>query len=234
MCLLTQNDEHAMFEYPPLAKPSQISSTFLARLGLRQTAGGLTLVDHGTLDRIDGADVFGDLALIVAAMYSPMTNMRHHQTVRLSHLVFRCMDMSGDEASLVWALADPSFEPLERTAVAFHGVLLMALQRMRLQRLFSSSTAGEHHRSICPAAYNEYTGEVDPAEMAQWRADFRAMAPEQQMMAATLVWLYQSGSDSTWLRRVPCTWFALDALHYLRDADCISLWLQLIATYPGW
>jgi hypothetical protein len=223
-----------MFKNPPLPKQPQISLALLAALGLRHTADGLTLADPGVLDRIDDADPFSGLALIVTATHSPRTNARQHHTVRLSHLVCRCMDMSSEETALVWAIADPPSASLERTAAAFHSVLLEALQRMRLQRLFSSSAAGEHHRSICPAAYNERTGEVDPEEMVQWRADFRAMAPEQQMMAATLVWLYQSGSDSTWLRRVPCSWFAMDALHYLRDAGCISLWLQLVATCPGW
>jgi hypothetical protein len=78
------------------------------------------------------------------------------------------------------------------------------------------------------------TGEIYPEEMARWRADFRAMAPERQMLAATIIWLYQSGPDSTWLRRVPCTWRAAEALLYMRDAGCLSVWLRLIGSYPGW
>ncbi len=77
-------------------------------------------------------------------------------------------------------------------------------------------------------------GQIRAEEMARWRADFRAMAPEQQMVAATLIWLYRAGPDSIWLRRVRCAWFAMDALRHLQDADCISLWLRIIATYPGW
>ena len=53
------------------------------------------------------------------------------------------------------------------------------------------------------------------------------------MMAATIIWLYRSGRDSTWLRRVPCTWRAAEALHYMNEAGCLALWLQLIASYPG-
>ena len=54
------------------------------------------------------------------------------------------------------------------------------------------------------------------------------------MLAATIVWLYQHGADSTWLRRVPCTWSAAEALHYLRDAGCLPQWQRLVATCPGW
>lgn len=112
--------------------------------------------------------------------------------------------------------------------------LMKVINARRLSRLFTHGQSGEHHRGIVPGGYSERTGEVFPPEMAAWRADFRAMAPEQQMLAATIVWLYQSGPDSTWLRRVPCTWSAVEAIRYMRDADCIADWLRLIALCPGW
>jgi hypothetical protein len=52
-------------------------------------------------------------------------------------------------------------------------------------------------------------------------------------MAATIVWLYQSGPDSTWLRRVPCTWGAVEAIRYMKDAGALARWLRLVALYPG-
>lgn len=85
-----------------------------------------------------------------------------------------------------------------------------------------------------PSAFNERTCEVYAAEMARWRSDFRDLAPERQMMAATVIWLCQSGPDSTWLRRVPCTWLAAEALNYMKDAGCLGAWIRLLATYPGW
>jgi hypothetical protein len=60
------------------------------------------------------------------------------------------------------------------------------------------------------------------------------MAPECQMVAATIVWLYRAGSDSIWLRRVPSAWRAVEALRYMRDADVLDLWLNLIVNYTGW
>jgi len=38
----------------------------------------------------------------------------------------------------------------------------------------------------------------------------------QQMFAASIIWLYRGGKDRVWLRRVPCTWSATEALHALR------------------
>lgn len=124
--------------------------------------------------------------------------------------------------------------PFNRCPENFYDTLQQAIRQLRLFKLFARTHDGEYHRSVCPAAYNERTGEHHPEEMARWRADFRAMRPEQQMMAATIVWLYRSGSDSIWLRRVPCTWRASEALHYMHDAGCLALWLRLVASYPGW
>lgn len=153
--------------------------------------------------------------------------------MQLEHLVLRLLDMDFDDARKVSSLV--GFDaPFEQTPRSFNETLQQALKQLRLFKLFARTRDGEEHRSICPAAFNERTGEHRPEEMARWRADFRSMSPEQQMMAATIVWMYRSGPDSIWLRRVPCTWRASEALHYMRDTGCLAVWLQLVARYPGW
>ena len=82
--------------------------------------------------------------------------------------------------------------------------------------------------------YDERTGEIFAAEMTTWRSDFRALAPEHQMVAATIIWLYRAGRDSIWLRRVPCSWRAAEALNYMREAGVFKTWLKLITNHPGW
>lgn len=153
--------------------------------------------------------------------------------MRLEDLVLGLLDLDIEEAVQMDALAD-SGTPFERSPAHFYETLQQAMRQLRLFTLFARTHDGEHHRSVCPAAYNERTGEHYPEEMAHWRAGFRAMSPEQQMVAATIVWLYRSGPDSIWLRRVPCTWKASEALHYMRDTGCLAVWLQLVARYPGW
>jgi len=153
--------------------------------------------------------------------------------MRLEDLVLSLLSLDIDEAAQMNSLADAN-TPFERSPECFHETLQQALRQLRLSKLFARTHDGEHHRSIRPAAYDERTGEHYPEEMALWRTDFRAMPPEKQMMVATIVWLYRAGPDSIWLRRVPCTWRASEALHYMCDTGCLDVWLQLIARYPGW
>lgn len=138
-----------------------------------------------------------------------------------------------DEAA-AWAMAGAEPGRFERSAFAFHAELMRAIRSLGLHRLFCGSVAGDHHRGICPTAHDERTGEIDAQERARWRADFRALAPERQMVAATIVWLYRSGPGTIWLRRVPCTWLAVEALRYMQDAGCVSLRLRLVCACPGW
>ena len=152
---------------------------------------------------------------------------------RLDRLVQHLLDLDDDDATELETLGVPA-ELGSRSPASFNNVLQQVIRQLQLAKLFCPSQEGEFHRSICPAAYNERTGEHHPEEMARWRAEFRGMAPEQQMMAATIIWLFQSGPDSTWLRRVPCTWRAGEAMQYMSDAGCLSLWLSLVARYPGW
>lgn len=70
--------------------------------------------------------------------------------------------------------------------------------------------------------------------MEQWRADYRHMPEERQMMAASIVWLYRAGKDNVWLRRVPCTWHAADAIVCLEAVGAFEDWARLYALYPGW
>ncbi|QBR00188.1 hypothetical protein [Paraburkholderia pallida] len=153
---------------------------------------------------------------------------------RLDRLVAQLLDLDDEDGQVLQVLGEaPGTHPGQSSA-NFHAALQLAIRELKLADLFCTSEGREHHRSICPAAYDERSGTHHPVEMAQWRARYRAMAPEQQMMTATIIWLYQSGRDSTWLRRVPCTWRAIEALHYMRDTGCLSLWVRLIATCPGW
>jgi hypothetical protein len=153
--------------------------------------------------------------------------------MKLERLVLSLFDLDVSEATQLEWISN-SERPLDRCPAGFYETLQQTIRQLRLSRLFSRTYDGEYHCSICPAAYNERTGEHYPDEMARWRADYRAMTPEQQMMVSTIVWLYRDGPDSIWLRRVPCTWRASEALHYMHDAGCLSLWLKLIARYPGW
>jgi hypothetical protein len=174
------------------------------------------------------------LALVSAATTSGQDVGHRFREVRLSTLVARLLDMDAVESGRLHVLVTGEHRPIDRTPAAFYNVLQQTLLRYRLHAFFCNDAAGEHHRSVVPSAYNERTGEVVGTEMARWRENFRALAPEKQMIVATIIWLYQGGPDSTWLRRVPCTWRAIEALQYLHDSGDLKAWVGLLVTYPGW
>lgn len=179
-------------------------------------------------------DTPGDVATILGALLAQTNIATSEHETRLDRLVACSLDLDEGDALLLEELAGGAHAKSIRTPAHFFAALNQAIVELRLSPLFCSSTQGEFHRSICPAAYNERSGEHHPVEMAEWRATFRSMAPEQQMIAATIVWMYRSGADSIWLRRVPCTWQASEALRYMHDAGCLHIWLRLVARFPGW
>jgi hypothetical protein len=204
------------------------------RLGLETTGLEARLVNPQALLVIEEWHPGYELAPVVATMLGSPESIRRFANLRLDAQVSRCLNMNAAESKILLLLAGGQPPDVTQSAEAFYDTLLEVLQQQKLHKLFCRAEGGEFHRSITPSAYNEFTGEVYAQEMARWRSDFRDMAPERQMMAATIIWLQQSGRDSTWLRRVPCTWLATEALNYMKDAGCLAAWMRLLATYPGW
>jgi hypothetical protein len=184
-----------------------------------------------TNSRVGSLDIVGRLNKTLHERANVSTAV---EETRLDRLVTQLLDLGEEDTEILQALIDAPDIHAGQSPANFYAALQLAIRQLRLGQLFCTSEGREHHRSICPAAYDERSGAHHPVEMAEWRAGYRAMAPEQQMITATIIWLYQSGSDSTWLRRVPCTWRAVEALHYMQDTGCLALWVRLIATYPGW
>lgn len=178
-------------------------------------------------------DATAYLVAHAAGSHLPMPQVEA-DAITLEALILGLLDMDEVEATAIEALRPHPNLLFERNPARFLDILLEVIREHRLYALFSRDPEGEQHRCLHPTAYNRRIGEPFPSEMAQWRAHFRAMAPEQQMMAATVIWMYQAGPDSTWLRRVPCTWHAHEALHYLSDAGCLERWLALVARYVPW
>lgn len=187
-----------------------------------------------SLSRLSGSDPEFSTALIAGAVTSTNSLPPCLESVRLDQLVGHCLDMTHPEAVFLANLRGVPPRKPQRTPEGFFGSLRRAISACGLWPLFTVAEGAQWHRSVIPAAYNERTGEINPAEMAEWRAAFRAMAPERQMLAATIIWLYRAGTDSIWLRRVPSSWRAAEALRYMRDANVLNLWLDLIVNYPGW
>jgi hypothetical protein len=87
--------------------------------------------------------------------------------------------------------------------------LRRVIDRYRLDCLFVEDAPGQYHHTTRPGGYDYSVDVVHPKGMETWK-------------------------DRVWLRRVPCTWPATEALHALRESGALSDWGRLIFLFPGW
>jgi hypothetical protein len=203
-----------------------------SRLGIRINSQALLSVSRDALSDIQVTDEADSVAIVVGSLCPEMVVPPHHEVIKLRELVSQLLDRRPAEAGLMIALANVLGATESSSVGGLRSLLLDCIREDRLHALFYQG-GDVQSGGICLAGLNSRSGDVDPAAMAAWRATYRALAPEQQMMAATIVWLNQSGPDSTWLRRVPCTWGAVEAIRYMKDAGALARWLRLVALYPG-
>lgn len=154
---------------------------------------------------------------------------------RLTRLVSACLELDdADMAHLSHILGVDLMGPVAGERRPFDHQLRHVIGKYELGALFSDDGYAPYHHAIRPTGYDFHRDEVHPTGMEQWRADFRAMPDVRQMIAASIVWLYRAGKDNVWLRRVPCTWHAADAIVAMNDARALADWSRLYALYPGW
>jgi hypothetical protein len=154
---------------------------------------------------------------------------------RLMQLVVARFDMDLVEAAVFLNLCGaPPTQAAQNAEAEFHAHLRRVIDRYRLDCLFVEDAPGQHHHATRPRGYDYSVDAVHPKDMETWRADYRNMHSVQQIFAASLIWLYRGGKDHVWLRRVPCTWQAREALQVLRENGALSDWGRLIFLFPGW
>jgi hypothetical protein len=156
--------------------------------------------------------------LIAAA--DPAAAEQAFSDLRLTQIVVARFDMDVVEAScfLEFCGATAASSP-HHTDAEFHEQLRRTLDRYGLGGLFVDDGPGRHHHAVRPRGYDYWVDAVDPKDTETWRADYRNMHPTRQILAASIIWLYRGGKDHVWLRRVPCTWRATEALHVLRVTE---------------
>lgn len=153
---------------------------------------------------------------------------------RLTRLVGARLELDEmDIAVLSDILGTDLLRPTSDAVRPFDRHLRQIIDSYDLATLFDDDRRAPYHHAIRPTGYDFYRDEVNPIGMERWRADYRAMPEARQMMAASIVWLYRAGKDNVWLRRVPYTWHAADAIACLRDAEALLDWARLYALYPG-
>jgi hypothetical protein len=173
--------------------------------------------------------------LLRMALASPEEAYDRFPDYRLTRLVAARFDMNDAEALAFARLAGHTeHDDLKIGPRAFGDHLRWVIIHFGLARLFADDGPRLHHHAIRPKGYDYYAGQVDAVAMERWRAHYRGMRAERQMLAASIVWLYRGGKDNRWLRRVPCTWHAAGAVAVMQQHGVLSAWGTLIRLYPGW
>ena len=173
-------------------------------------------------------------ALLSLALSDPRKARDRFPDYRLTRLVLTRFDMDDVEASVFIDLTEATAPESVLGGTPFNDHLRTSIDHLGLTDLFCNEGPGRHHQAIRPTGYDYYVEAVDAAAMEKWRADYRAMSPAQQMFAATIIWLYRGGKDNRWLRRVPCTWHAVDAVGEMQRSGILADWGILVSFYPGW
>ncbi|AQQ05365.1 hypothetical protein B0E33_18745 [Roseibium algicola] len=173
--------------------------------------------------------------MIRLSLVSANTAFKRYPGFSLMRLVTARLDLDEIETqhlSDIFGIDPRRSEP--NVAKLFDEHLRKSISRYDLHSLFTDDCKALYHHAIRPAGYDFYRGEVDPEGMREWRACYRGMSGARQMLAASIVWLYRAGKDKVWLRRVPCTWQAAEAIACMQTAGVLTDWARLYLLYPGW
>jgi hypothetical protein len=176
----------------------------------------------------------GIRTMLSSSSPDPVLSKARFPEYRLTRLVLNRFDMDEAEARIFIDLTGATAPEIVLGGTPFNDHLRASIERFALTALFCEEGPGRHHQAIRPTGYDYHADTVDAFAMEKWRADYRAMSPAQQMFAATIIWLYRGGKDNRWLRRVPCTWHAVDAVGEMRRSGILEDWGILVALYPGW
>jgi hypothetical protein len=150
-------------------------------------------------------------------------------------LVVARFDMVVVEAAVFLSLCGAApIQSSQNADAEFHVLLRRVIDRSRLDCLFVADAPGQYHHAIRPRGYDYSVDAVHSEDMRTRRAEYRSMHSVQQIFTASIIWLYRGGKDHVWLRRVPCTWLAAEALQVLRESGALSDWGRLIFLFPGW
>lgn len=175
------------------------------------------------------------LQFIALALNGDGAAKKRFPDYRLTRLVTARLELDEhDLMQLSYLVGDEVLRSVSDVPRPFDRHLRHVITQYGLNSLFSGDGHGLYHHAIRPTGYDFHRDEVIPTDMERWRADYRGMPDERQMLAASIIWLYRAGQDSVWLRRVPCTWHAADAITCMTRTDVFRDWIRLFALYPGW
>ena len=135
-------------------------------------------------------------------------------------------------AAICGAQATP---PFWSNRPPFRAHLFDMIDRYDLEAFFVPDEEKGDRQLVRPGGFN-YGGdwEANKAALTKWRADYRKLSPERQLMVAAIVRLYNSNEEHWLVGRVPKNWHAAEGITILQSAGALADWARLVALYPGW
>lgn len=175
------------------------------------------------------------VATVALALTAPALGRKLFPQMTLEEIVRERPGMDGTQVDALAQLCGTTV-PAFIDAEAFKGQLDLIVEKYRLDGLYGRYPDYPACNEITwkPRGIDYATSSQIPGEIEAWRAEYRAMPPFRQIMAATVMWLYRGGADRVWLVGQSKKWHAVDAITALHSAGALKDWGRLVALYPGW
>lgn len=217
--------------HPPNSETRQL----LGSLGVT-VVNGFPQVEH--LDRVDRAYVHHTLTPVAALAYSlisPSLCKGKLPEMSLARLIEKRADMDGAEIAAFAYLCGMSFVPAFNCRRSLFALRLHdVIEKYHLWSLYDHFPSHPAQGiDIKPTGYDwDLHKEKD---ILSWRQSYRALPEHQQMIAASIMWLYTGGAGAkTWMDRCPRKWHAADAISAMKEKGALQDWARMVALYPGW
>jgi hypothetical protein len=222
-----------------ITRPSTMPHDLLATFGVSYTPGyGVTIVDQEKAETAYIHHSSVPVAVVALSLTSMAIARLRFPYYRLVDLVAKRPAMDDREARAFAAVCGAKVNIRfagSALAPAFGAQLLHVIERFELEAFFTrDANRAINGIDVRPLGFDPRNGQTEPIAMANWRRAYKALPRTKQMMVATILWLYRGGPDKTWLHRLPCKWYATDAILELGIAGAAPDWGKLVALYPGW
>lgn len=219
----------------PLHPPHPETSELLGSLGVTVADGSPQIKNLDSVDRAYVHHTRTPVAALAYALISPSLCKGKLPEMSLARLIEKRAVMDGVEIAAFAYLCGMSFVPaFECRRSLFALQLHDVIEKYHLWPLYDHFP--RHPAQGIDIKPTEYDWDLHKRiDIQSWRRRYRALPEHQQMIAASIMWLYTgSAEDKTWMDRCPRKWHAADAISAMKEKGALHDWARMVALYPGW
>jgi hypothetical protein len=174
-------------------------------------------------------------AVTAFATISPAFARGRFPEVTLADVVLKRSHMDRCEAAALAAVCGENIpsEPHPRDFVTHLDSVIARYRMLAFYGRYSAHPAC-FGIDVRPHGIDWETHEAKEEGLHAWREAYRKLRSSEQMMVATIMWLYVGRHDCGWLRHLPHRWHAAEAINTLKASGSLGDWAKLVALYQGW